>query len=906
MRTLREWMIRLIGAVIGRRGDRDLEQELQSHLELAVEDARRRGESEEQALRHARVRFGRVAQGMDSYRDRRGLPWLEELVYDTRHAVRALRRAPGFTAVAVLTLALGIGANTAIFSIVDNVLLRPLAYPRPEQLMYVSTDGTRVPFPVSVPEYLEFRQFATTFAGVGAFRLGEANLSAGDQPRRVRTANVDASLMRVLGVQPIEGRTFSDADTVVTAAPSPGAAAVTVPVALVSYSLWQSAFGGWPLVGRTIDVDGRRVEVVGVMPRGVDLLDDRTEVWLPLGFTEAERQARNNHNLELIGRLRPDVSAAAAQTELDVLIENWRARTGITPGPGHEGHVFAPGGSARHVLLMTPLADQVLGRAGRSIWVLQAAVGLVLFIACANVANLLLARAETRRRDVAVLKALGASRGRLLRKAVVESVTLAIAGSALGVVLARVGVDALTRLFPLSLPRIADVVIDARVMIASLAVTIVCGLICGLAPLLHTRSDAIADRLKSTQRGSTSTPGRRVRGALVSLETALAVIVAISAGLLLRTVHNLTAVDAGFDRSRLVTFSLRLPRASFDNLGRVRAYQQIFDAVRAVPGVRSVSGMTGLPLDRPTVVSQTEIANSTAPGARTAPLVYQRVMSNFAETIGLPIVQGRAFEPTDTVATGGVAIVNETLASVYWRDQNPVGQRLRPGGTEPWLTVIGVAKDIKQAGVDQPVYPEIYVLVDQLATDTLTSVLSISPTALHVVLRTTLPTASLAPALTRAVGEVNREVPLAQLRDMEEVFTDSIRRPRLLAQVLTVFAGLALVLAAIGTYGVLSYMVAERRREVGIRLALGAGRLRVLWQVMRYGLTLAGCGLIAGVAAALGVTRLVAALLFEVEPADPATLIAVFTLLAAVAAFACWLPAWRASRLDPNAVLRIE
>jgi len=905
MRTLREWMVRLIGTVIGRRSDRDLEQELQSHLELAEEEARRRGESPQQAAREARIRFGGVAQGMDAYRERRGWPWMEDLVYDIRHAVRALRRAPGFTAVAVITLALGIGANTAIFSIVDGVLLRPFAYPRPEQLMYLSTDGG-APFPVSVPEYLEFRQFATTFAGVGAFRLGEANLSAGDQPRRVRTASVDASLMKVLAVQPIDGRLFAEADTVVTDPPLPGASAVTVPLALVSYGLWQSAFGGRPLVGSTIDVDGRRLQVIGVMPRGVDLMDDRTDVWLPLGFTGAERQARNNHNLELIGRLKADVTVAAAHTELDVLIQNWRARTGITPGPGQAGHVFAPSGSARHVLLMTPLADQVLGRASRSIWVLQAAVALVLFIACANVANLLLARAETRRRDVAVLKALGASRGRLLRNAVVESVTLAIAGSALGIVLARAGVDALTRLFPLSLPRIGEVAIDVRVMLASLAVAVACGLVCGLAPLIHTRSDAIAERLKSTARGSTSTPGRRVRGALVSVETGLAVIVAIGAGLLLKTVHNLTAVDAGFDRSRLVTFSLRLPSASFDNLGRVRAYQRILEAVRGVPGVHSASGMTGLPLDRPTVVSQTEIADSVHPMARTAPLVYQRVLSDFVETIGLPIVQGRAFNATDAASSGGVAIVNETLAKVYWQGQNPVGQRLRRGGTAPWLTVIGVARDVKQAGVDQPVYPEIYVLIDQLATDTPTSALSISPTALHVVLRTTLPLGSLAPALTRAIGEINRQVPLAQLREMDEVFTDSIRRPRLLAQVLTVFAGLALVLAAIGTYGVLSYMVAERRREVGIRLALGAGRRRVLWQIMRYGLTLAGCGLIVGVAAALGVTRLVAALLFEVEPADPATLIAVFTLLAAVAVFACWLPAWRASRLDPNAVLRIE
>ena len=905
MKRLREWLLRLGGTLTGTRSDHDLQRELQTHLELAAEEARRRGASDD-AIRRTRLRAGSLSQAMDAARDQRGLPWIEDLAQDLRHGLRALWRAPGFTATAIITLALGIGANTAIFSLVNSVLLRPLAYPQPEQLMYVSTNGNRTAFPVSVPEYLEFRQFTTTFTDVGAFRLGEANLSAADRPRRVRTANVDARLLNVLGLQPFDGRLFTEADTVVAEPALPGASAVTMPVAIISYELWQSAFGGRPLVGRAIDVDGRRVQVVGVMPPGADLMDDRTEIWLPLGFTESERQARNNHNLELIGRLKPEITPAAAQTELDVLIQNWRARTGLTPGAGHAGHVFMPGGSARHVLLMTPLSNQILGRAGRAIWVLQAAVGLVLFIACANVANLLLARAETRRHEFAVLTALGASRGRLLRKTVAESVILAIAGSAVGIVLARVGVDALTQVFPLSLPRIGEVVVDARVTIVSLAIAMVCGTVFGLAPMLHTWSDAMADRLTSTPRGSTSATRPRVRGALVTAETALALIVAVGAGLLLRTVHNLTAVDAGFDRARLVTFSVRLPRASFDNLGRVHAYEQMLDALGPVPGVRSASAMTGLPLDRPAIVNQTEIANSTAPFASIAPLVYQRVMPNFFETIGLPITQGRAFDATDRVATSGVAIVNETLAKVYWKGQHPIGRQLRPGGTKPWLTVVGVARDIKQGGVDQPVYPEIYVLVDQLATDNTTSFLSISPTAMHVVLRTTTPLASLVPALTRAIADVDASVPISQLREMDEVFTNSIRRPRLLAQLLTVFAGLALVLAAIGTYGVLAYMVAERRREVGIRLALGAERRRVLGQVMRYGLTLAGCGLVIGVAAALGVNRLVASLLFGVEPTDPATLLAVFAMLTLVAAVACWLPAWRASRLDPNVVLRVE
>jgi putative ABC transport system permease protein len=903
--TIREWLDRLLGTLRLRRSDDDLEAELRSHLELAGDAERQRGETAADAMRTARLRFGGVTPAVDALRDRRGLSWLEDGVIDVRHGVRALRRAPGFTIAAIGTLALGIGANTAIFSVVSGVVLRPLAYPRPDQLMYLSTNGSRNPFPVSVPEYLEFRQFTSAFADVGAFRLGEANLSAADRPHRVHTANVDVHLLHALALAPVTGRLFTESEMAVVAQPL-GSAAVAVPVVLVSYDLWQSAFGARAIVGNTIEVDGRRVQVVGVMPRGADLMDDHTEVWLPLAFTDDDLQARNNHNLELIGRLKAGVTPTAARVELDSLMQSWRARTGITPGPGHAGHVFQRSGDGTHVLLMTPLAEQILGRARRSIWVLQAAVGLLLLIACANVANLLLARAETRQREFALMKALGARPGRLLRKAVTESAVLAFAGGALGVVLANYGVQALTRAFPGSLPRIGDVAIDTRVLIASLAVAVTCGLLFGVTAMMHIRRDAVGERLKEASRISPSAARRRVRDALVATEVALAVVVGVGAGLLVRTVEHLTAVDAGFDRTRLVTFSVRLPRAGYDNLSRVQAYRRILDTLALLPGVRAATAMTGLPLERPAVVNQTEITGSTSPGAAAAPLVYQRVMPNFFDTIGIPIVQGRAFEAADSASAGGVAIVNETLARAYWNGQNPIGRQLRPGGTQPWLTVVGVAKDVKQGGIDQPVYPEMYVLVDQLAMETLTSFLSMSPTAMHVVLRTTVPMASLAPALTRAIGEIDPALPMERLRDMNEVFTDSIRRPRLLAHLLALFAGLALLLAAIGTYGVLSYTVALHRREIGVRLALGADRLRVLQEVMTRGLTPAGLGLAIGVAGAMAVNRLVASLLFGVDPTDPATLLVVPATLALVAALACWLPARRASRLDPNVVLRAE
>ena len=907
MRTLREWIHRLWETMYPGRRDGDLEQELRSHLELAAEDARRRGVDPDDAARAARIEAGGVSQAMDALRDQRRLPWLEDLVCDVHHGLRALRRTPVFASVAIVTLALGISANTAIFSIVNGVLLRPLAYPRPAQLMYLDTELPALgfsQFPASVAEYLEFQQFNRSFADVGAFRTGEANLMAGDRARRVRSAIVDAHLLNTLGVQAAQGRLFAGGETGV---PSPP------PVAVISYELWQSAFGAQPIISHGVDVDGRRLQIVGVMARGADLMDNHTEIWLPLGFTGDERRARNNHNLYLVGRLKEGATVASAQNELNALIESWGARTGITPGPGHAGHVFLPlaKGSAGHILQMTPLAHQILGRASRSIWVLQAAVGLVLLIACANVANLLLGRAEARQREFAVMTALGAGRSRLLRKAMTESVILSVAGGALGVLLARAGVEALVRAYPASLPRIGEVAVDPWVTLVSFAVAGVCGLLFGLAPMVRTHTDATAETLTSGPRGSIGTTRHHVRRALVMAETALAVIVVIGAGLLLRTVHNLTAADAGFDRSRLVTFSITLPPASSDLLGRARTYQRLLEQLRAVPGVRMATAMTDLPLDSPLSAYQTEIANKTATLGPSIPSInyYQRVMSGYFETMSIPILLGRGFQTTDAASEGRIAIVNETLANTYWRGLNPIGQRLRPccgGDANSWFTVIGVAKDVKQGGVDQPAGTEVYLLVDQLATDSPTTWVAFSPTMMHVVVRTTLPLVTLAPTIERVVRDVDPTVPVARLREMDKVFTESIGRPRLLAQLLTLFSAVALLLALIGTYGVLASMVAERRREIGIRIALGAARSSVVALVMKQGLQLTIIGVSVGLAGAFGVNRLIASLLFGVEPTDAATMATVIATISLVAAVACWLPAWHASRLDPNVVLRTD
>jgi putative ABC transport system permease protein len=842
---------------------------------------------------------------------------VENIRQDLRHSVRSLRRAPAFAVITILTLALGIGANTAIFSIVNSVILRPLGYPNPDQLMYLTTQFTAFGFDqfwVSPPEYLEFREINQSFSAVGAFTTGEVNLTAGDRPLRVRSASVNDDLLRALAVPPAAGRLFGKGETDVSGPPpAPGQPPLIPPqIAILSHDLWQSAFGGQPMVGELVEVNGRRLEVIGVMPAGMDVMDNRTEIWLPLGLNPANRQNRGNHFLYLIGRLKDGVTAQQADTELTALMQNWGERVGV------KNHVFAPlprdpaakqaNPNGGHFLQMEPVQQEIVGSAGRAIWVLQAAVAFVLLIACANLANLLLARAETRHREFAVRTALGAGRARLLGQFMTEGVALSLVGGVLGLVLARAGVQALIRAYPTSLPRTAEVTVDPLVLLFTLAVSIATGVVFGFAPLMHTRVQGLVTALKEGgAKGATGAARHRFRRGLVIGEVALAVMLVIGAGLLLRTVYNLTSVDAGFERSRLVTFSVTLPPAAYPQAqARAQMYQRLIEALRAVPGVQGATAMSGLPPNRPLNANDTDIDNYTAPPEGPFENVdyYQNVMTGYFETMGIPIVQGRAFQAGDAASPGMVAVVNETLVNTFWKGRNPIGQRLRPccGDQIPWFTVVGVAKDVKQGGVDQKTGHEFYFLVDQTAN--VPPPRAQAPVTMNVVLRTTLPPSALSRTIEGIVRAADRAVPIARLRDMDGVFAESIRRPRLIAQLLGAIAGLALLLAVIGTYGVLSYMVAERRREIGIRMALGADQASVLAQVMKQGLVLAAVGIAGGLAGAFALNRLIASLLFGVQPTDPATIVAVVTTITLVAAVACWIPAWRASRVDPNVALR--
>src|SRR5499433_2246277 len=833
------------------------------------------------------------------------ISFVEDLVQDLRCTIRSLAKSSGFTAVVVATLALGIGANAAIFTIVHGVLLRPLDYPRPDQLMYLTAEypaigGTRNA--LSAPEYAEFRQMSQSFAAVGAYATGgaayttgEVNLTAGYRPLRVRSISVDAHLLKALSILPEHGRLFSDEETARWTGTLPPR------IAILSHELWRTAFAGRPLVGQTVEIEGRPHEIVGIMPPGADVMDNHTQVWLPLWLHPNTARQRGAHVLYVIARLKDGVTAEVAQTELSAFLENWGDRVGTTD------HVPTnrPLRAADHTLQLRALQDAIVGNASRPIWVLQAAVGFVLLIVCANLANLVIARAGSRRREFVLRTALGASRGRLLRQSITEAALMSGAGGILGLWLAGAGVRALIHAYPTSVPRTSELTIDLPVLLVALALSTGTALLVGFVSLGRRRTSSMMTALKEGARGASGAWRHYARRGLLIAQVAFAVMLVIGAGLLVQTVYNLTRIDAGFDRSRLVTFSMTLPMANSEPDTRAQAYQRVLNRLHSVPGVLGTAAMSGLPPNRTPDAIATPIENYSSYDGKPFENIdyYQFVLGDYFGTMGIPIIAGRGFERTDNASQGKVVIVNETLAKRIWRGQNPIGQRLRPPGgsfgasQDVWHTVVGVAKDVRQAGAERPAGTELYVSLDQHG---------VSPPSMNVVMRTSLPPAALSGTIEGVVREVDAAVPVVRLCDMDSVFAESIRRPRLLAQLLGAFAGLALLLAAIGTYGVLSYMVTERRREIGIRVALGATRSHVLAQIMKQGLQVTAIGGAIGLAGALAVNRLIASLLFGVQPTDIVTIAFVIATITAVAAVASWLPAWRASRLDPNVVLKDE
>jgi predicted permease len=759
-------------------------------------------------------------------------------------------------------------------------------------LMFITSQFPALGFDqfwISAPEFLEFRDYNQAFENVGGYRAGAANLGT-EQPSRVNSIVVTHELLEVLGVNPLVGRKFTREDTLPEAED----------VGILSYELWQREFGSdRGAVGRVVPVNGLPTRIVGIMPPGFDVHDAKVELWLPLTIDPKNPGGRGGHFLYLVGRTKPGVSIGQARADLETLLKQWATIAPNTHVPDPKNHRFR----------IDSLHEDMIGGVRTALWVLQGAVGFVLLIACANLANLLLARSESRHREFAVRTALGASRTRLLRQFLTEGVVLAIMGAIVGVGLAYAGLRLLLAGNPNSVPRAAQITIDPPVLIFTLVVAVFTGLLFGLSPLLHVRETLLHGALK--EGGTRTTGGKaraRTRSALVTAEVALAVVLVAGAGLLLRSFWNLMNVDAGFNRARLSTFGLVLPAAQYrETSTRPAFFARALERIARIPGVNSAAAMSGLPPLRLVNANDTAFEGSTAKPPPDGPIpnvdYYQTVTSRYVETMGIPVVEGRAFTEADA---GGpwVMLVNEALAKKFYPNSSPVGRRIKPGGpNRPWFLVVGVLKDVKQGGLAQPVGTELYFLYEQLPR---LGIPDVVPTNMNVVVRSDLELDALAPSLRQVVREADPTLPMVKLRTMRDVFGESVARPRFIAQLLGAFAGLALLLAAIGTYGILSYTVSERHHEIGIRMALGASRSSVLGLILRQGATLTGIGLVAGIVGALLLSRVLGTLLFNVRPTDPATMAAVTVFITAIALIACYVPARRATRVDPIVVLREE
>ena len=870
--------------------ERELDEELRAYIDLLTAEKIKLGMSPDAARRAAHLEAGGVEQIKEEVRDVRRGALVETTMQDVRYGLRLLRRSPGFAALAIVTIGLGIGANSAIFSVINGVVRKPLAYPESQELMFITSQFRNMNFDrfwVSPPEYFEFKERTTAFAHVGAYTTGAMNVST-DQPERVNAAFITANMFDVLGVAPIRGRPFTAEHDLPNADP----------VVLVSYEFWQRGFGGDPaIIGKRVDIQGLQRTVLGIMPPEFDLHDARAQLWVPLGLDPNNRQNRGSHFLYLVGRLAPGVSEAQSEAELGRLVTGWAAQAG--------GH--APNDST-HRMNIVPLQEDVIGNVKRALWVLQGAVLLVLLIACANVANLLLARAETRHKEFAVRTALGAGRGRILRQFMAEGVVLSVLGGVLGLALAFWGLQTLLAANPESIPRSAEVSLDPAVLAFTFFVAVGTGLVFGLAPLLHMNDKAVTAAIKEGGARTTTNLGRnRVRRVLVIGEIALAVMLVIGAGLLIRSFDNLTSVDAGFEPEHRATFGLVLPAAAYpDSQRRVSFHAELKRKLEAIPGVQRAAAMQGLPPFRRINANDTQfegyvfVPNSNMPIPNTD--YYQTVTADYFETMGIGLKDGRYFSAGDA-AGAPVVIINEALATRFYPDQNPLGKRINPYLTQDttWFTIVGVVQDVKQGGLDSPAGTELYFLYDQLPR-----IAGFAPGQMNIVLQSTRPIEALAPGIRGAVREMDPALPIVQLRTMEEVIGASVTRQRFLSLLLTIFAVVALTLAAIGTYGILSYMVTEREREIGIRMALGAGQGQVLNLVLGQGMGIAIIGIALGIGGAFALSRVTSSLLYGVSPSDPLTYGTVAVVIALVATAACIVPSHRATRVDPLEAIRAE
>jgi len=835
----------------------------------------------EEARRTARIELGGIEQVKEQVREVRAGAWLDTVIQDLRYGARMLRKNPGFTAIAVLTLALGIGANTAIFSVVSAVILRPLPYANPQQLIVLRETTQSVgPHSPSYPDFLDWRKQSRSFSQMAAINNREFNLSGVAQPENISGYVVSANCLSMLGVRPFLGRDFLPSED------APG----TAPIVLLSYALWQSHLGADPsAVGKSITLDGRSFTIIGVLPPNIRLLE-KTDILAPIGVWAGDTDMTDRGDrgdMDAVGRLVSGASISQAQAEMDTIAANLRKEYPATnSGVG---------------ISMASLRDELVGDSRPPILVLFGAVVFVLLIACVNVANLFLVRGAARAREIAVRQACGASRQRLVRQMLTESFLLAFLGGGLGILFGALGIEGLRRLVSMDMLQGAIIGMDRSVLLFSGAMVVFVAIAFGLVPAWQASQPHVQETLKDGGRSSTASAAQhRLRGVLVMAETALALVLLVGAGLMMKSMYRLLQVDPGFRPERVLTMEINLRTAQYSKPeASSNFWRQVLDRVRALPGVDTAALGTVLPLSGNHNRGDITIEGLPTPDPGKFPHPdFHMVSPSYIDALSIPLLRGRNFTDADTDTASQVALINATMARRFWPNEDPTGKRFHfghPGSTEPWMEIIGVVGDTKLYGLSNPSRLELYLPLQQS-----------HPNDMFLVLRSAIDPASLTPAVRDAVASIDKDQPVFNVNTMKQLVDASVATRHITLVLLGLFSGLALLLAAIGIYGVISYSVQQRTHEIGIRMALGAQRSDVLRLVVGQGVKLAALGIAIGIAAAFGLTRLMASLLFGVGAYDPVAFVTAAIILLLVAIAACYIPARRAIAVDPMVALRYE
>jgi putative ABC transport system permease protein len=801
---------------------------------------------------------------------------MRTLLADLRYGLRLLRQAPGFTLIAICALGLGIGANTAIFSTLDAVLLRPLPYTDPDRVMMVFEDASAIGFARNTPapaNYFDWREQNHVFTDMAAIRYRSLSITGDGTPEQLYGQGVTPNFFSVLGVRPLVGRTFTEDE-------DRSAAQVVV----ISYSLWQRRYAGdASVLNRPILLNDSRYSVIGVMPRDFVFRDSSRDFWVPINVTPDFRARRGSHFLSVVARLKPDATLQRASDEMAAI--------------AHRLQVQYPDENRYTGAVVVPIKEDLLGKTRTALLVLMAAAGCVLLIACANLASLLLARAVARKRELAVRSALGAGRGRLIRQMVTEGALLSLTGGALGLGLSLAGMRILERLVPLGLPSTARPAVDLRLLMFTLVLSLLTGVLFSIVPAIQAARASVNDALKQGGRSGADVRSRTTRDALVVLEVAAALVLLSGAGLMIQTMAKLRAVDLGFRPDHLMTLRTALGPKYNDNVKRLDYYQRVLEQTTALPGVENAAFASTLPFQS---IGNTQgfRIEGVAPDLSFSPdALFRAGTSTYLRTLGVKLREGRLFDGSETATSAPVLIINETFARHFWPKEPAIGHRVSVTGNNViWRTIIGVVADVQERGYDLWMKPGVYVPTAQMD----------GWTPDYLVVRTQGQPASLTPAVRRVIAAVDPEQPVSNVQTMDEIIDANVADRQQQMTLLGAFAGLALVLASIGLYGVLSYAVTQRSREIGLRMALGASAGNVTRLVVGHGIALTGAGLLIGLLGSWAATRALKNLLYGVSATDPMTLGAVAALLTLISLTACWIPARRAARLDPIVVLREE